>query len=122
MSSSRSETAEKPRRKAQAYESEPEVEESASEPSPPPRRRQMQRKKKQPQQGGGGPLDVAGLDGVGNAGGSAAIGFECDGSASDGSGAGDVLAPTWPFCCGSGGPATPVRPAIERRPGGRTRS
>ncbi|KAL8367014.1 hypothetical protein RB595_007907 [Gaeumannomyces hyphopodioides] len=63
MSSPRSGSMEKPRRKAQTYESEPEVDESVEEqPSPPPRRRQMQRKKKQQQQG---PLDLAGLDGVG---------------------------------------------------------
>ncbi|KAL8289025.1 hypothetical protein RB600_004463 [Gaeumannomyces tritici] len=66
MSSSRSGSMEKPRRKAQTYESEPEAEESVGEqPSPPPpRRRQMQRKKKQQQ----GPLDLAGLDGLGGVG------------------------------------------------------
>lgn len=53
---------EKPRRKAQTYESDPEAEESVEEQqSPPPRRRQVQRRKRQQQ----GPLDMAGLDGVG---------------------------------------------------------
>lgn len=64
MSSSRSGSMEKPRRKVQTYESEPEADESVEEqPSPPPRRRQMQRKKKQQ-----GPLDLAGLDGLGGVG------------------------------------------------------
>lgn len=50
---------EKPRRKVQTYESDPEAEESVEEQPSPPRRRQLQRRKKQQQQG---PLD---LDGVG---------------------------------------------------------
>ncbi|KAL8369558.1 hypothetical protein RB595_000066 [Gaeumannomyces hyphopodioides] len=63
MSSPRSGSMEKPRRKPQTYESEPEAEESVEKQPPPPRRRrQMQRKKRQQ-----GPLDLAGLDGVGQA-------------------------------------------------------